>query len=96
MAKIGLGDLTRVAVIQQAGDGLYTDDSQEMRLDFADVGGTNYKPIYIGKAFSGAATSAGVWLIQKLTWTDVGGGTYKPTRIQVLIGVWDNRASLGW
>ena len=98
MAKLLPGDLTRVAVIQSTGDGYATDDSQEMRLDFLDVSGGSsiFKPVYVGKAVSGSATSASVWLIQKLTWTDKGGGVWKPTRVQVLKGVWDDRATLGW
>lgn len=62
----------------------------ESRLDY-DVR-TDGNPVYVGKAPEGTATSATGWTIQKLTYD----GSDRLTRAQVLTGVWDDRASLGW
>jgi hypothetical protein len=62
----------------------------ESRLDYDER--TDANPVYVGKNTNGAATSAGTWVIQKLTYD----GSNRLTRAQVLTGVWDNRATLGW
>lgn len=59
----------------------------EARLDYD--GSNNL--IYSGKAPNATATSANSWTIQKLSYTGS-----NLTRVQVLTGAWDNRASLAW
>jgi hypothetical protein len=90
-----LGDLHKSAVLEPVGNGYVMAEAAELRLDFADVGGGTYKPIYVGRAPTGTTTATAQWLIQRFTWTSYG-PDWKPTRIQVLAGAWDDRASLGW
>lgn len=51
---------------------------------------TDGQPVYIGMNEPGAATSADGWLIQKLLYD----GSDQVTSIKVVVGIWDNRASL--
>lgn len=50
------------------------------------------QPIYVGLNAQASATTDATWTIQRITW-DANG---LPTDVQVLVGVWDNRATLGW
>ena len=90
-----LGDLQKTGLLEPVGNGYVPAESAELRLDFADVGGGTFKPIYVGRAPTATATSSTQWLIQRFSWTAFG-SDWKPTRIQVLPGAWDDRASLGW
>lgn len=69
----------------------------DMRLEWTDLGGGTFKPIYTGTSAGEAdATSDPTWTITRFTWTDLGGGTWKPTQIRTRLGAWDNRAALDW
>jgi hypothetical protein len=68
----------------------------DMRLEWQDVGGGTYKPIYVGTSADEAqATSATTWTITRFDWSAFG-SEYKPTQIRTRLGAWDNRASLSW
>lgn len=62
-----------------------TDYEARMEYDGSD------NLVYVGKASQGTATSAGSWIIQKLEYS-----SGNLTRVQVLAGAWDDRATLGW
>lgn len=49
------------------------------------------QPIYVGLDAQDALTTDPTWTIQRTTWVDG-----NPTDIQVLTGIWDDRAALGW
>jgi hypothetical protein len=52
---------------------------------------------YEGIAPAGMATSEALWQVRKFDWAVGPDGTnWVTTRIQVLLGVWDNRATLSW
>lgn len=63
---------------------------RESRLDYDTR--TDGNPVYIGKNGNGAAESAADWVVQRLSYD----GSDRLTRAQVLIGVWSDRATLGW
>lgn len=90
-----LSDLAKAAGLEPIGNGYVPTEQAELRLDYADVGGGTYKPVYVARALVGTATSAPTWLITRFSWAGFG-SDYKTTRIQVLPGAWDDRASLGW
>lgn len=58
----------------------------ETRMDY-DAGGNL---MYAGKAPQGTATT-GSWVVQKMSYT-----SGNLTRVQVLTGAWDDRATLNW
>lgn len=63
----------------------------EVRLDYATR--TDSNPVYVGKAKQGSLTSdANAWTIQKITYDT----SNRSTRVEVLVGAWDNRANLAW
>ena len=94
-APFVLGDLQKAAGLDPVGNGYVPTEQAELRLDWADVGGGTYKPIYVARAVMGTMTSTPTWLITRFSWASFG-AEYKTTRIQVLAGAWDDRASLGW
>lgn len=49
-------------------------------------------PVYVGKATQATALSANTWKIQRFTYD----GTNRVTDIQILTGVWNDRAILAW
>lgn len=68
----------------------------DMRLDWADVGGGTYKPIYVGTSADEAqATSANTWTITRFDWQAFG-SEYKPVQIRTRLGAWDSRTMLSW
>jgi len=84
IAAAGLANETTLASLRRG----LTD--YESRLDY-DVR-TDGNPVYVGKNMQGTATSAVTWTIQKLTYD----ASNRLIRAEVLIGIWDNRATLGW
>lgn len=62
----------------------------ETRFDYDTR--TDGNPVYVGKNANGTATSASTWTVQKFTYDS----SNRCTRIQVLTGIWDNRATLAW
>ena len=50
------------------------------------------KAEYIGQAPQTTATSAPTWVVKKIVYN----ASNKPIDIQVLVGVWDDRTTLGW
>jgi hypothetical protein len=50
------------------------------------------QPVYIGRADGGTLTSAGTWVIERLTYDE----TDRPILKQTRTGAWDNRATLDW
>lgn len=53
---------------------------------------TDSNPVYVGKNDQSAGTGDADWTIQQFTYDS----SARPTDIQVLTGIWDDRASLGW
>lgn len=62
----------------------------ESRMDYGAR--TDGNPEYLGKNLQGTATSASSWVVQKFSYD----ASSRPTRVQVLTGVWNDRATLGW
>lgn len=68
----------------------------DMLLEWADVGGGIFKPLYVGtSATTETATSDPTWTIQRFDWTAFG-SEWKPTQIRTRLGAWDDRAALDW
>ena len=65
-APFVLGDLNKAAGLEPIGNGYVPAEPAELRLDWADQGGGTYKPVYVGRAQTGTATSASTWSIQRL------------------------------
>lgn len=72
-------------------DGVITTKSpdQEVRLDYASRSDTN--PVYVGRAIQGTPPTS-PWSVQRLEYD----ANSRLTRVQVLPGPWDNRATLTW
>ncbi|MEO7397669.1 MAG: hypothetical protein ABIW84_03815 [Ilumatobacteraceae bacterium] len=64
----------------------------DQRVLFDYVARTDGNPVYIGKAIQGTATSAATWQVQRFTYD----ASNRPTDIQLIVGIWNNRATLGW
>lgn len=63
-------------------------ETDEKRVDY-DADGN---PVYIGTAKQGTLASGLGWNIYKYTWNGDGDWTHRQHRV----GIWDNRATLGW
>lgn len=56
--------------------------------------GSEYKPLYIGKALPGSLVSDPAWWVTRWTFADQGGGDYKPVSVESKIGIaWDDRVA---
>lgn len=63
---------------------------QRVLMDYATR--TDGNPVYVGKAVQGTAITAATWQIQRFTYD----ASNRATDVQVLIGAWDSRATVGW
>ncbi len=94
LAKSPRGGGDKTSMIVGGGGGGYMQDVKrgvtdfESRLDYAAR--TDDQPVYVGRALQGTATSAGGWVIEKLTYD----ASNRAVRKEVATGVWDNRVSM--
>lgn len=65
-------------------------DVTDTRIDYQAR--TDGNPEYVGKATQGTLPSETGWIIQKLIYD----ASARLTRVQTIIGIWDNRITLGW
>jgi len=66
----------------------------DSRYEWQDVSGTA-KPLYVGQATPGTATSSALWAVQKYTWVAAPVGTDPvPSQILTRVGAWDSRITL--
>lgn len=63
---------------------------ERVLLDYATR--TDGSPVYVGKNRQAAATTDNTWVIQRFTYDS----SSRPTDVQVLTGVWNDRATLSW
>lgn len=90
--NVGLAKALRLIGTDLLGNPLLLDAlGWERRYDY--TGRTDGQPIYIGFANPGTATTTSAWLMQKYTFTTIRPGVEMVSRIQVIIGVWDDRTT---